>query len=573
MIQISLPRLLIAPEAFEATNEGGRSVVVVEYRGGTNVTYSPPIDHTQHVLLPLLLRMGISASLKVFRRGYYPRGGGVAVLEIQPPFHKVSSLPAERSAPAMQADNGDHMDLVSVQPPIVQIKVDPDPERVPVPVPTPLKPLDLVDRGRLVEIRGFIFGDASSLERLSLRDEIEAQLRRGLEAGLIRRDHGEKSHPNAQTIGCTSTPADSEDPGSSIQLHIAIADDDGVDSTATLGPITAAGDVGREHSRRPSDDPQHTDHPHVKRYKQTGEVSQNGDRDNKEGRGDGGEELNSERGRGGRGGGGGHRDPSHSRDHRYRNNGRSGAGGGSTGFDVFTVGAQLWATSDTGCILSANISQQIKRRGADGRVLSATMWSSSCRPSGSRIQPDTCTSTSTSTSALSQSSSSSSSSSIRALTTAELASEVVSELSYLCASGACVDEHTADQLVLFAGLAAGRSRLLCTPREEKSSLHLETVVKMTADLTGARISVDPYQHDGHASNAGVGVAGAVCSSSRAICSDSEDNLGNMKSYSDQTHQDEATVILASSYIDRLVNHDRGCRLITIDGIGFSPSIN
>lgn len=45
--------------------------------GGTNVNFSPPIEHLVFVLLPLLSSMGIDVTAKLLRRGYYPRGGGV----------------------------------------------------------------------------------------------------------------------------------------------------------------------------------------------------------------------------------------------------------------------------------------------------------------------------------------------------------------------------------------------------------------------------------------------------------------------------------------------------------------
>ena len=48
----------------------------VAITGGTDVRGAPPLDYVQHVLLPLLGRMGARADLEVRRRGYYPRGGG-----------------------------------------------------------------------------------------------------------------------------------------------------------------------------------------------------------------------------------------------------------------------------------------------------------------------------------------------------------------------------------------------------------------------------------------------------------------------------------------------------------------
>ncbi|KAJ1424056.1 RNA 3'-terminal phosphate cyclase domain-containing protein, partial [Ochromonadaceae sp. CCMP2298] len=50
--------------------------------GGTDVPFSPLIDHVQHVLLPSLAGMGLSANLLTSRRGFYPAGGGVVDLTV-----------------------------------------------------------------------------------------------------------------------------------------------------------------------------------------------------------------------------------------------------------------------------------------------------------------------------------------------------------------------------------------------------------------------------------------------------------------------------------------------------------
>jgi len=44
--------------------------------GGTDVRWSPPVDHLQQVLLPLLRRMGVRVEMMVESRGFYPQGGG-----------------------------------------------------------------------------------------------------------------------------------------------------------------------------------------------------------------------------------------------------------------------------------------------------------------------------------------------------------------------------------------------------------------------------------------------------------------------------------------------------------------
>ena len=52
--------------------------------GGTNVLWSPTIDYTQTILKEAYERMGIYFSIKVIKRGYYPKGGGIVELEVFP---------------------------------------------------------------------------------------------------------------------------------------------------------------------------------------------------------------------------------------------------------------------------------------------------------------------------------------------------------------------------------------------------------------------------------------------------------------------------------------------------------
>lgn len=59
--------------------------------GGTDVLWSPTIDYTQFVLRETYLRMGINCSIKIVKRGYYPKGGGIVELEVLPST-KINSI-------------------------------------------------------------------------------------------------------------------------------------------------------------------------------------------------------------------------------------------------------------------------------------------------------------------------------------------------------------------------------------------------------------------------------------------------------------------------------------------------
>ena len=69
----------------------------------------------------------------------------------------------------------------------------------------------------------------------------------------------------------------------------------------------------------------------------------------------------------------------------------------------------------------------------------------------------------------------------------ELAEELLEQLGALVRSGACCDEHTADQMVVFMALANGASSLLAPAR--CSSLHLPTAIQLASTLSGATFRV------------------------------------------------------------------------------------
>ncbi len=73
VIQAILPALLYAP---------GESRVVIT--GGTDVSWSPPIDYMRMVFLHNISLFGVSAEITIKRRGHYPRGGGVVELRVKP---------------------------------------------------------------------------------------------------------------------------------------------------------------------------------------------------------------------------------------------------------------------------------------------------------------------------------------------------------------------------------------------------------------------------------------------------------------------------------------------------------
>jgi RNA 3'-terminal phosphate cyclase (ATP) len=61
-------------------------------RGGTHVPWAPPVPYVEHVFLPMLSRMGVDVEIELERWGFYPVGGGEAVVSIAahtPPLRPV----------------------------------------------------------------------------------------------------------------------------------------------------------------------------------------------------------------------------------------------------------------------------------------------------------------------------------------------------------------------------------------------------------------------------------------------------------------------------------------------------
>ncbi len=61
-------------------------------QGGTDVQWAPTVDYFKSVFLPALSSFGAKVSLEVLQRGYYPRGQGEVLLEVEPAKLKASML-------------------------------------------------------------------------------------------------------------------------------------------------------------------------------------------------------------------------------------------------------------------------------------------------------------------------------------------------------------------------------------------------------------------------------------------------------------------------------------------------
>ena len=75
-------------------------------QGGTDVQWSPTVDYFKHVFLPALSLFGAKASLQLLRRGYYPRGQGEVLLEVEPSRLKPAHIFNEPFNPAQDRVRG-----------------------------------------------------------------------------------------------------------------------------------------------------------------------------------------------------------------------------------------------------------------------------------------------------------------------------------------------------------------------------------------------------------------------------------------------------------------------------------
>jgi RNA 3'-terminal phosphate cyclase (ATP) len=66
--------------------------VTVRITGGVFQDFAPSPHHMQHVLAPLLKRMGLVMGLQLVRAGYVPRGAGIIELSVMPIKHALNAL-------------------------------------------------------------------------------------------------------------------------------------------------------------------------------------------------------------------------------------------------------------------------------------------------------------------------------------------------------------------------------------------------------------------------------------------------------------------------------------------------
>lgn len=73
-----LLQALLLPSIFS------KQKISLQVKGGTNVSWSPPAEALTEALFPLIKKMNAECSLKIIRRGYYPKGQGLIEFNSMP---------------------------------------------------------------------------------------------------------------------------------------------------------------------------------------------------------------------------------------------------------------------------------------------------------------------------------------------------------------------------------------------------------------------------------------------------------------------------------------------------------
>lgn len=67
----------------------------IQIKGGTDVKWAPSWNYFQNIFIPILQKTGYIVNSKLIKRGYYPKGGGIAEITINP-IQKLNQLKFEK---------------------------------------------------------------------------------------------------------------------------------------------------------------------------------------------------------------------------------------------------------------------------------------------------------------------------------------------------------------------------------------------------------------------------------------------------------------------------------------------
>jgi RNA 3'-phosphate cyclase len=392
LLQVSLPCLVVPicyaisdpTEGPRAADKGGSTVV--EYRGGTNVIFSPPIDHTIHVFLPLLgrmIEMRNSLRISVLRRGFYPRGGGVVKLNIS---SENSLNIAEQQQHRVSAIN-------------------------------------LTDKGRVTAVRAVVFGNNSAEQKLRIKEHLLTALQENFLSIIQAEQQGRSASGEALTSADSDEKKRMSDGQGNIPVSVTFdyeEDQDEMEGELTQSDTCSGAAPAHELGNAKPVAEASTNTGSMRKRHKGKDSNKSAPRDSKS---------------------------------RWK-------------YEVITTGAIVWFVTDTGCHLSSNFILQYRKDTSDPASLDCLTSAMEISSSSTRTHPKVDAAHDTDL----------------AYYEVEGVRVAVDELLFLHQSRACVDEHTADQLLIYMALASGESQITCAPRCENSSLHIETVMRVVSDL-------------------------------------------------------------------------------------------
>jgi RNA 3'-terminal phosphate cyclase len=428
LVQISLPLLILRTFQTKLGTKLGNKVVscynsntILEYHGGTNVNFSPPIDHTIHVLLPLLSLMTkviTLPTLTVVKRGYYPCGKGIIRLHACSAPSKTDIGVVARIPNSVSGTEGG-----TTEEPLEE-----------------LKPLNLCERGSATAVHATIFGNCTIVEKTRIRELLLSQIEHRF-LPLQKAQEPETLNEMKQNVS-TSCEINSGDDST-----ISIGATEGLNGVNSI-PVTIRLDCEIDADESPESH----------RGEDNDDIADGESFTNKS-------------------------NISNKKKQKVR----------TWKYETITAGVLLWFTTDTNCILSSNVMLQYNkeirkesRTDVFSQPISKCVISSSSTGEASTDKEFDMTNL---TAQLS-----------------ETVRVVVEELVVLHNSKACVDEHTADQLLLYMALAAGKSQIICAPRGAASSLHIETVMKIVSDMCDVRFEIEDLrtEEEGESGAPGLG---------------------------------------------------------------------
>ena len=80
-----------------------KSIINIKIKGGTDVKWSPSWAYFTNVFLPIICSMGIKIDFELIKRGYYPKGGGEALIKI----HTIKNINS------IKLENNNYFDNIS----------------------------------------------------------------------------------------------------------------------------------------------------------------------------------------------------------------------------------------------------------------------------------------------------------------------------------------------------------------------------------------------------------------------------------------------------------------------------